>query len=415
MSIIVKKYGGTSIGGFERMHHIARQIKSSLNDCDKQVIVLSAMSGRTNALYELAKQMHSEPNPQFMDMLLATGEQESISLFAMCLQHYNIPSQTFLSFQAGIQTDSHHGCARIASIDSQIIHRALSDMPVVIVAGFQGIDSTGAITTIGRGGSDTTAVAIAASLDATYCEINTDVAGVFTADPKICDAARCLEKISYEEMMELADAGAKVLHTRCVELAAKYRLPLIVKSSFLDVPGTWVVPEEEMEEEIMEGQVVSGITCDMNEAKVSIRHVPDKVGVTEAIFAPIAAANINVDLIIQNVSEAGYTDLTFTVCKENLRKAISLAEVAAKRIDAGHVIAAGDIAKISVVGLGMRSHAGVAHLIFKTLASEGIAVQMIGTSEIKVSMVIDAKYAELAVRSLHESFELDKNLAILSE
>jgi aspartate kinase len=299
-----------------------------------------------------------------------------------------------------------------------------------VIAGFQGVTEDGAITTIGRGGSDITAVAIAAALSlnppipplskggknefpplvkggeggfGVRCEIFTDVDGIFTADPRICEKSRKLNCISYEEMLELADSGAKVLHTRAVEIAAKYKVPIHVRSSFHNKDGTWVIPEEEL----MEDTLVSGITCNLNEAKVAIRRVPDKVGITASIFEPIAKAGINVDMILQNVSADGYTDLTFTVPKEDLKRAIALAEVVAKKIEAGKVEAAGDIAKISVVGVGMRSHAGIAHTMFDALAKEGIAIQMIGTSEIKVSIVIDMKYAELAVRILHDAFSLD--------
>nr|HPQ81405.1 aspartate kinase [bacterium] len=326
------------------------------------------------------------------------------ALLALALDSMGVPTKVFTGAQAGFATDSNHGRARIVKIDSRRVKEALASGCVAVVAGFQGADERGEITTIGRGGSDTSAVALAAALEANVCEIYTDVEGVATADPRICRKARMLPVISYEEMMELADAGAKVMHARAVELAAKFRVPLVVRSSFAEGPGTCVVSEEDA----MEGTVVSGITCNTGEAKVAIRRVPDKIGVTATIFKPIAKAGIDVDLIVQNVAADGFTDLTFTVPKEDLRRAMTLAETAAREVEAGKVEAAGDIAKISVVGLGMRSHAGVAHRMFDALAREGIAIQMIGTSEIKVSIVIDVKYAELAVRVLHEAFELDR-------
>ncbi|MFA4874620.1 MAG: aspartate kinase, partial [bacterium] len=369
---------------------------------DRIAVVVSAMAGETDRLIGLAREMSSEPMARDLDLLMATGEQAAVALLSLAIRNEGLDTETFLGFQAGIRTDSNHGRARIEHIDATPVKAALDAGKVAIVAGFQGATPQGAITTIGRGGSDTSAVALAAAIGADHCEIFTDVDGVHAADPRIVPTARLLPKITYEEMMELADAGAKVLHARCVEIAARFRVPLVVRSSFSAGEGTWVVPEEEQ----MEGAIVSGITCNTGEAKVAIRRVPDKVGVTAAIFAPIAKAGINVDLIIQNVSEDGYTDLTFTVPKEDLRRAMTLAENAAREVAAGRVEAAGDIAKISAVGLGMRSHAGVAHRMFEALAREGIAIQMIGTSEIKVSIVIDIKYAELAVRVLHEAFGL---------
>lgn len=400
--IIVQKYGGTSVGSPERIKAVAARIGKEFRSGKKIAVVVSAMAGETDRLLSEAREFSPEPDPEYVDVLLSTGEQKSVALLALALESLGVKSETFTGHQAGIMTDNCHGRAKIEKIDPRHIIASLNSGKVAIIAGFQGETENGEITTIGRGGSDTSAVALAATLKANLCEIYTDVDGVLTADPKICPEARVLPKISYEELMELADAGAKVVHARAVEVAAKFKVPLVIRSSFNENDGTKVVSEEE----IMEGTVVSGITCNTGEAKVAMRRVPDKVGVTAAIFKPIAKAGINVDLIIQNISADGYTDLTFTVPKEDLRRAMSLADGAAREVSAGKVEAAGDIAKISVVGLGMRNHAGVAHRIFESLAREGIGIQMIGTSEIKVSVVIDIKYAELAVRVLHKEFGL---------
>lgn len=385
-----------------RIRAVAQRIAQSVRGGDKVAVVVSAMAGETDALLALSREFSKEPNLCHVDSLLATGEQKSVALLALALEALGLPSQTFYADGAGILTDASHGRARILKVVPSAIKASLDAGRVPVVAGFQGMSESGSITTIGRGGSDTSAVALAAAIGADRCEIFTDVDGVFTADPKIYDKAQIISRISYEELMELTDAGAKVVHSHAVEIAARYRVPLVVKSSFDDKDGTSIVPEEE----VMEGAVVSGITCNTTEAKVAIRRVPDRVGVTARIFAPIAKAGISVDLIIQNVSEDGFTDLTFTCPKEDLRRAITLAEAGAREVGAGRVEAAGDIAKISAVGLGMRSHAGVAHRIFAALACEGIAIQMIGTSEIKVSIVIDLRHAELAVRVLHDEFGL---------
>ncbi|MFH1830873.1 MAG: aspartate kinase [Pseudomonadota bacterium] len=402
MKTIVHKYGGTSVGDAARIKIVAKRVADAKRAGNKIAVVVSAACGQTDRLIAQAQEISAQPGARELDLLMATGEQASVALLCLALGELGVETESFLGFQAGIYTDANHGRARIEKIEPERVKMALEAGKVAVVAGFQGASKHGAITTIGRGGSDTSAVALAAALGADHCEIFTDVEGVHTADPRICSNARLLPRITYEEMMELANAGARVLHSRCVEIAARYRIPLIVRSSFTDGQGTWVVPEEE----IMEGTVVSGITCTTGESKVAIRRVPDKVGVTAQIFAPIAKAGIDVDLIIQNVSADGFTDLTFTVPKDDLRKAMTLAEAAAREVKAGRVEAAGDIAKVSVVGLGMRSHAGVAHRMFDALAREGIAIQMIGTSEIKVSIVIDIKYAELAVRVLHEAFGL---------
>lgn len=404
MKTIVQKYGGTSLGDTARIRAVALRIAATIKDGNKVAVVVSAMAGETDRLIAMAKEFSQEPNPRHEDFLLATGEQKSVALMALALEELGVESETFLGIQAGIVTDSNHGRAHIKKIDASRVRSVLDSGRAAIIAGFQGVTEDGEITTIGRGGSDTSAVALATALSADLCEIYTDVDGVLTADPRICSNARAIPKISYEEMMELADAGAKVIHSRAVELAAKFRVPLVIRSSFTEADGTWVVPEED----IMEGAVVSGITCSTGEAKVAMRRVPDKIGVTAKIFASIAKAGINVDLIIQNVSADGFTDLTFTIPKEDLRRAMTIAETAAREVEAGRVEAAGDIAKISAVGLGMRNHAGVAHRMFAALSREGIAIQMIGTSEIKVSIVIDSKYSELAVRVLHKEFGLEE-------
>ncbi|MDD2731204.1 MAG: aspartate kinase [bacterium] len=402
MKTIVHKYGGTSVADPGRIKAVAKRVANSWRAGERVAVVVSAQSGETDRLIKLAQEMSREPDARDMDLLVATGEQASVALLSLALRGEGLETETFLGFQAGIFTDANHGRARIERIDPTAVRSALDAGRVAIVAGFQGTTGEGRVTTIGRGGSDTSAVALAAALKADRCEIFTDVEGVATADPRLCPDAKLLKCISYEEMMELADTGAKVLHARCVELAAKFKVPLVVRSSFTESPGTLVVPEER----VLEGSVVTGISLTTGEAKVAIRKVPDKVGVTAAIFAPIAKAGIDVDLIIQNVSEDGYTDLTFTVPKNDLRRAMTLAEAAAREVKAGRVEAAGDIAKVSIVGLGMRSHAGVAHRMFAALAKEGIAIQMIGTSEIKVSIVVDIRHSERAVRILHSAFYL---------
>ncbi len=404
MKTIVQKYGGTSVADLECMRRVAARVARCVREGNRVAVVVSAMAGQTDRLIGMAREMSEEPAARELDLLMATGEQASVALLALALRREGIEAETFLGFEAGIRTDSNHGRARIECVDPAGVLRALCEGKVAVVAGFQGASESGAVTTIGRGGSDTTAVAVAAAIGADYCEIYTDVEGVFTADPRTCPDAKVIRRITYEEMMELADAGAKVLHSRSAELAAKYSVPLRVRSTFTEGEGTWVVPERE----VSEGHVVSGITCTRGEAKVAIRRVPDRIGVTAEIFKPIAKAGIDVDLIIQNVSADGHTDLTFTVPKDDLRRAMTLAEGAAREVGAGRVEAAGDIAKVSVVGLGMRSHAGVAHRMFDALAKEGIAIQMIGTSEIKVSIVVDMRQADRAVMVLHEAFGLSQ-------
>ena len=400
MPLIVQKFGGTSVANIEKIRSVALRIAKKKQQGDRMIIVLSAMANDTNRLINMASEISKDADPKHVDLLISTGEQVSISLMAMAIKELGLETEPLLAYQIPIITDNNHTKARIKKIDTARINKALDKGKIVIIAGFQGYTEEGNITTIGRGGSDTTAVAIACAIKADYCEIFTDVDGVYTVDPRICNNAKKIPKISYEEMLELADSGAKVLQTRSVEIATKYRVPIHVRSSFKEDIGTWVVPEEN----IMEDTIVSGVTCNINEAKIAIRKVPDKIGITAKIFEPIAKAGINVDMIIQNVSADGFTDLTFTVPKEDLKKAIALTETVAKRVEAGKVEAAADIAKISIIGVGMRTHAGIAHKMFEALSKEGIGIQMIGTSEIKVSIVIDLKYAELATRILHEVF-----------
>lgn len=403
MALIVQKYGGTSVGSIERMRAVADRIAAARVAGDDIVVVLSAMAGETNRLINLAAEVSHDPDPASADLLVSTGEQVSIALMSMLLADCSIDAVPLCAHQIHIHTDDQHGRARILKIDDDRLRGLIEQGKVPVIAGFQGISPTGAVTTFGRGGSDVTAAAVAAALGASCCDIMTDVEGVYTADPRICDKARRLERISYEELLELADGGAKVVHTRAVEIAAANRLSLRIRSSFSDEEGTWVMPEED----IMESTLISGITSNLDEAKVAIRGVPDEIGVVARIFEPLAKAGINVDLILQNLAHDGRHDLTFTVPKNDLKKALAHAEGVARMVGAGRVEAAGDIAKISVVGIGMRSHAGVAHTMFSTLAQHNIAIQMIGTSEIKVSIVIDAKFAELAVRALHEAFGLE--------
>lgn len=405
MKIIVQKFGGTSVANRERIFAVAKRALKEQQSGNSVVVVVSAMAGETNRLLELARSMTDEPSLAHQDILLATGEQVTVALLGIALAELGVASKSFLGHQVRIVTDEQHGRARIQHIDTEALQKTLASGKVAIVAGFQGVTEKGDITTIGRGGSDTTAVALAAALHAARCDIFTDVTGVYTADPRICSNARHLKKLSYEEMLELAGAGAKVLHSRCVEIAAKYRVPLYVASSFEETEGTWIVSEEEAG---MEDTLVSGITLNVNEAKVAVRKVPDRVGIPAQLFQPLSEAGINVDMIIQNIAHDGTTDVTFTVPKEDLKRALTLAEGVAREVGAGRVEAASDIAKVSVIGVGMRSHAGVAHRMFAALASEGIGIQMISTSEIKVAIVIDIKYAELAVRVLHHAFQLEK-------
>jgi aspartate kinase len=397
MSLIVQKYGGTSVGSVERIQAVADRVGVTQRAGHQVVVVVSAMAGETNRLLELAHRVASQPTLREVDALIATGEQVSSALLAIALHQRGVRARSFLGHQVRIDTDSAFGRARIRSIDAARLHVALDGGEVAVVAGFQGVDEEANITTLGRGGSDTSAVAVAAALKADACEIYTDVDGVYTTDPRICPQARKLRRISHDEMLELASLGAKVLQIRSVEFAKRYNVPLCVRSSFDDSEGTWVVPEDEAMEQVL----VSGVSLDRDQAKITVRHVPDRPGLAFKILGPIAEANIVVDMIIQNASTAGDTDLTFTVPKTDFHRALAMVEATAGEVGAQGVSADTEVVKVSVVGLGMRSHAGVASRMFESLGAEGINIQMISTSEIKISVVIDAKYGELAVRALH--------------
>jgi len=368
------------------------------------VVVLSAMAGDTDRLLRLAHEITDTPDEREIDVLISTGEQVSVALMAMVLNSMGCDTETLLGFQAKIVTDSAYGKARISHVDTGRIVDALRDGKVVVVAGFQGIDPHNNITTLGRGGSDTTAVALAAALKADVCEIYTDVDGVYTTDPNVCEKARKLNKISYEEMMEIASLGARVLQIRSVEFAMKYNVPIHVRSSFTDQNGTLVCQEDHD----MEKVVVSGVTYNKGEAKLTLTRVPDRPGIAAMLFGALADESIIVDMIIQNASQEGSTDMTFTVLKTDARKALTVAQRVAGEIKAGDVLIDEDIAKISIVGSGMRSHWGVASTMFEALAKENINIQMISTSEIRISCLIESKYTELAVRALHDAFNLEK-------
>lgn len=398
--MLVQKYGGTSVASIERIKQVAARIARSKRTGNDLVVVVSAMAGETNRLLALAHEISEIPDEREKDVLLASGEQVSVALLTLALKELGYPARSYLGHQVRIETDRAYGKARILSIDSTKILHAISAGEVVVVAGFQGVDEDDNITTLGRGGSDTSAVALAAFLNAQACEIFTDVEGVFTTDPGICPSARKLARISYDEMIELASTGAKVLEIRSVEFAKKFAVPVHVRSTFSDAEGTWLVSEEESMTDVL----VSGVACDKNEAKITLVRVPDQPGLAARIFGPIADAHIVVDMIIQNASEDGTTDLTFTVSKADHKKALKIMEKTLPEVHAKGIKVDTEIAKVSVVGVGMRTHAGVAAKMFQVLAAEGINIEMISTSEIKISVVIDAKYSELAVRVLHEAF-----------
>ena len=398
--LIVQKYGGTSVGSIERIKKVAERVAATRAAGHKVAVVLSAMSGETNRLLSLAGEISARPDPRESDVLVATGEQVSIALLALALQEAGCAAVSLLGHQVGIETDAAHGRARIRAVETERLADALDDGRVAVVAGFQGVDERRNITTLGRGGSDTTAVAVAAALEADVCEVYTDVDGVYSADPRICPHAHKLDRIAYDEMLELASLGAKVLQIRSVEFAKRYAVPVHVRSSFADGDGTWVVQEDEG----MEDVVVSGVTSDLDQAKITLQRVPDRPGLAAKLFSPIARDNIVVDMILQNASAGEKTDVTFTVPRGDLPRALELVRSAAGAVGAGAVVHDAEVAKVSIVGLGMRSHAGVAARMFEVLAAEGINIQMISTSEIKISIVIDAKYAELAVRVLHDAF-----------
>jgi aspartate kinase len=379
---------------------VARRVTAALRSGEGLVVVVSAMAGETNRLLSLAQDVAELPNERESDVLLASGEQVSAALLAIAIRDLGYRARSFLAHQIRIETDSAFGKARIKSVDATKVKEALREGEIVVCAGFQGVDEKGNITTLGRGGSDTSAVAVAAALQAQACEIYTDVEGVFTTDPNICPEARKLTRVSYDEMLEMASMGARVLQIRSVELAKKFRVPIHVRSSFSTNDGTWVVEEEKG----MDSALVSGVTCEKNEAKITILQVPDRPGLAAQIFTPISEANIVVDMIIQNAGADGNTDLTFTIPRSDSKKAVALVEKTAGEIGAKGVRADSHIAKVSIVGAGMRTHAGVAATMFQVLAREGINIEMISTSEIKISVVIDEKYAELAVRVLHDAF-----------
>lgn len=402
MALVVQKYGGTSMGSIERIRNVAKRVVKTYDAGNDMVVVVSAMSGETNKLVALANEICEFPDNREYDVLVASGEQVSIALLAICLKSMGYKAKSYHGWQVPILTDSAYSKARIEKIDDNKMRTDLKEGTIVIVAGFQGVDKEGSVTTLGRGGSDTSAVALAAALKADVCEIYTDVDGVYTTDPNICEDARKIDKISYEEMLELASLGAKVLQIRSVEFAKKYNVDVHVRSSFNDNPGTMVTKEDKD----MEAVLVSGIAYDKNETKIAVMNVPDKPGIAAKILSPLSDANISVDMIVQNVSESGFTDFTFTVTKADFKKALAITKESAQEVNAKDVVTDEGISKISIVGLGMRSHAGVATKMFQTLAREGINIQMISTSEIKVSVVIDAKYTELAVRVLHDAFGL---------
>ncbi|HIE65513.1 MAG: aspartate kinase [Nitrospira sp.] len=402
MPLIIQKYGGTSVGSIDRIKHVAERIASAHQEGNPLVVVVSAMTGETDRLINLARQIALSPDQRETDMLISSGERVTISLLAMALQEMGIPARSFTGRQVGILTDSAHTKARIEQITAGRLKDALRQGIVPVVAGFQGINQMSDVTTLGRGGSDTTAVALAAALKAELCEIYTDVEGVYTTDPSIVSSARRIPRISYEEMLEMASLGAKVLHTRSVAFAMKYQVPVRVRSSFSDGKGT-LVTEEDHE---MEQEPVSGITCDKNQAKITLIGVPDQPGIASKIFEALSRENMNVDMIIQNVGQAGLTDLSFTVPRSDAGQAKEILSKLAEEVGIKDIVLTERIAKVSIVGVGMRSHSGVAAKMFSRLAAEGINIMMISTSEIRISCVIHSKYTELAVRTLHEAFEL---------
>jgi aspartate kinase len=403
MALIVQKYGGTSVGDLDRIRNVARRVAKTRDQGNEVVVILSAMSGVTDQLISMAGNICGAPDCREMDVLLATGEQTTVSLMAMTLQAMGYKARSMLGYQAEILTDSRYNRARILDIGARRIKELLSEGHIVVVAGFQGVDAHGDITTLGRGGSDTSAVAVAAALKADQCEIYTDVDGIYTADPNICSKARKLTRIAYDEIMEMASLGAKVLQIRSVEFAKKYNVPLHVRSSFNEEEGTMVVHEDAN----MEKVVVSGVAHNKNEARITLRKVPDKPGIASKILNPVADAGISVDMIIQNTRLTNMTDLTFTVPKSDFAAAMEIEKKVAKEIGAEEVLGDENIAKVSVVGVGMRSHSGVASKMFATLAEENINILMISTSEIRISCIIEEKYTELAVRALHTAFGLD--------
>lgn len=404
MALIVQKYGGTSVGDLERIANVAAKVAATKDQGNDVVVVVSAMAGETDRLIALAKKICPLPNERELDALVSTGEQVSIALLAITLESMGYKARSYCGWQIPMVTDDAHGAARIAAIEKESILADIKSGHIIVVAGFQGVDEKGHITTLGRGGSDTSAVAVAAALNADLCEIFTDVDGVYTTDPNITSKARKIPKIAYEEMLEMASAGAKVLYIRAVEFAMRYRVPVVVRSSFNDNEGT-LVTEESSD---MEKESVRAVTCNTKEAKITITGVEDKPGIASKIFSSLADANIVVDMIIQNASADGKTDISFTLPESDLQKGIEICGKFKEQFEAKKISGASDIAKVSIIGLGMRSHSGVAAKMFTALFKEGINIEMISTSEIKISCVINQKYAELAVRTLHDTFELEK-------
>jgi len=403
MALIVQKYGGTSVGSIEKIKTVAEKVIEYHRQGNQVVVVLSAMAGQTDNLIQLANEISDDPDPRELDVLMATGEQVSVALLAMAIKSMGYDARSFLGFQVAIHTSHLYGKARIYDIEASQIIKELKNNKIVVVAGFQGLDDQGDITTLGRGGSDTTAVALAATLKADVCEIFTDVDGVYTTDPNICPKARKLNIISYEEMLEMASQGAKVLEIRSVECAKKYNVPVHVRSTFNNERGTMVVAETKDMEKVL----VSGVTYNKNEARITIKKVPDKPGIAFQIFEPVFRSGTIVDMIVQNTSEDGLTDLTFTVPKSDFYKTMKVVSDVAKKIGAEKVLGDENISKVSIIGVGMRNHAGVAQKMFGALSEENININMISTSEIKISCVIEEKYTELAVRILHKAFGLD--------
>ncbi|MBN2864603.1 MAG: aspartate kinase [Thiotrichales bacterium] len=408
MALIVQKYGGTSVANVERIQNVANKVAQFVDDGHQVVVVLSAMSGETNRLMAMANEIQDRPSKRELDVMLTTGEQVTIALLSMALQQKGYPAISYTGWQVPIRTDDSFTKARIAEIDSDKIHYQLGEGKVVVVAGFQGISVEGDITTLGRGGSDTTAVALAAALNADECQIYTDVDGVYTTDPRVEPKAKRLDKITYDEMLELASLGAKVLQIRSVEFASKYNVPLRVLSSLKEGGGTLITSEEHFKDSEMEQPLISGIAFSRDEAKLMILGVPDKPGVAYQIIGPISDLNIDIDMIIQNQGIDGTTDFTFTVGRLDAAAALEVLQSTANKLGAREVLSDDTIVKLSMVGVGMKSHAGIASTVFKTLADNDINIQMIGTTEIKISVIIDEDKLDVAVQALHEAFDLDK-------
>jgi aspartate kinase len=405
MSLTIHKYGGTSVGTLDRIRHVAQRSLRAQQAGGQVVVVVSAMAGETNRLVSMAHDLTALPNAREMDVLVSTGEQVSIALLAIAIHAAGGKASSFLADQIGMRTDNRHGRARIVSVDDTLIRQALERDEIVVVAGFQGVDTHGNITTLGRGGSDTTAVALAAALGADACEIHTDVDGIYTADPGICPDAHRIDRISYEEMLELSSLGAKVLQVRSVEFAMNHNVPIHVRSAFNEEAGSWVTKEEAS----MESVRVRGVTSDTNTAKITLKRVPDQPGVVAQIFSPLAQAGVNVDVILQNVSEQGTTDVTFTVARSDLEQVRTIMDPLTKTLGTAGLATEANVAKVSLVGAGMRSHAGVAALAFQVLGDAGINIQMINTSEIKISCVVTEGDSEQAVRLLHNAFGLGES------